>query len=224
MIACHCVICNKFIGNFYPSLTRKTCSRECTNILTSRNNTGKNNPNYRHGKNILNLCKKCGKKITHSASHCNKCKKNNFKGKKHSKQSLAKIGIASRKKFTQEYKTSQRKRYKGTKKRAINGYILIKDYTHKNRNSHNDVLEHIAVMSKSLNRPIIKGEIIHHINFIRDDNRIENLYLYESRAKHTQMHGKIFKLIQKLLELDIVEFKNGEYKMKESLKIVGGRL
>jgi len=38
------------------------------------------------------------------------------------------------------------------------------------------------------------------------------------------MHGKVFKLIQKLLELDIVEFKNGEYKMKESLKIVGGRL
>ena len=54
---------------------------------------------------------------------------------------------------------------------------MIKDYEHPNRNSQNDILEHVKVMSEYLKRPIKKGEIIHHINMIRDDNRIENLYL-----------------------------------------------
>jgi len=40
------------------------------------------------------------------------------------------------------------------------------------------VLEHILVMEAKLGRYLVEGEEIHHLNSVRDDNRIENLELW----------------------------------------------
>ena len=59
-----------------------------------------------------------------------------------------------------------------------NGYKFIRMKSHPNAYKNGDLLEHVYVMSNHLGRPLNKGENVHHKNGIRDDNRIENLELW----------------------------------------------
>lgn len=55
--------------------------------------------------------------------------------------------------------------------------ITSPDPAHPNNCSKNRIREHVLIMSQMLGRPLRRGEIVHHKNGIRDDNRPENLEL-----------------------------------------------
>lgn len=75
----------------------------------------------------------------------------------------------------------------GGRWKAKNGYVLVKSYNHPYRRSQDYVLEHRLVMEQHLGRHLTCKEVVHHINGIKDDNRIKNLILM-NHGEHTRYH------------------------------------
>jgi len=66
--------------------------------------------------------------------------------------------------------------------------ILMPDHPNARRDGY--VQEHRLVMEQMLGRTLRIGEIVHHRNHIRTDNRPENLLLYSSSSPHMADHGR----------------------------------
>ena len=64
--------------------------------------------------------------------------------------------------------------WKGGRKKSGDYYFLLKP-DHPRADSNGYVLEQIIVAEEILGRPLKKGEIVHHINMDKGDNRKENL-------------------------------------------------
>lgn len=108
--------------------------------------------------------------------------------------------------------------WKGGRHEA-HGYVFIYMPDHPNANVNKYVREHHLIMEGIIERYIdMDTEVVHHINFIKNDNRPENLHLCNKREHHS-IHKTIFLLIKDLLQEEAIEFdrKEGKYIIKERI-------
>lgn len=91
-----------------------------------------------------------------------------------------------RRTFSEEWKRNISKAKKGIGSglsKKPNGYIEITMGDNKGKGQHR------AIMEEHLGRPLESGEVVHHINHNRSDNRLENLEVM-SRSSHCSHHAK----------------------------------
>jgi hypothetical protein len=124
-----------------------------------------------------------------------------FKGRVFPKEWREKISKALKgRKFSEEHKNNLSKnrpnrfkekhpRWKGGTLKEYRGYILVYVDNHPFSKFGNYVYEHRLVMEKHLKRYLTRKEIVHHINDIKNDNRIENLKLM-TNSTHLKLHAK----------------------------------
>lgn len=79
--------------------------------------------------------------------------------------------------------------WRGGKSRHSKGYILLRRPDHPRADARGYVFEHILVAEKILGRPIEKHEVVHHRNFIKDDNRPANLIVM-TISEHQKLHAE----------------------------------
>lgn len=78
--------------------------------------------------------------------------------------------------------------WKGGRKKQ-HGYVKVwVGVEHPMSDHHGYVLEHRLVMADHLGRMLTREEVVHHVNEVRDDNRIENLMLFATEAEHRAHH------------------------------------
>jgi hypothetical protein len=166
-----CKCCNKEFEH-YKSYT-KYCSQECLKLFHHKQQMHKRKHDpviklkYRKSENARKRRKRAMDKeyrLKHSEREKNRYRKEN--------------GILS----DADLKIAP----KGSGTLTKHGYrqIVMKD--HPNARRGGTMFEHTYVMSQHLGRPLNRGETVHHLNGIRDDNRIENLELWKGSHRYGQ--------------------------------------
>lgn len=138
---------------------------------------------------MIKKCLVCGKEFyirpstikIGSGKYCSvKCYCQNRKGKKASKEHRLKISKANQ--------GSKHWNWQGGKRKDTKGYILLYNPKHPFQ-VHNAVPEHRLIVEKHLGRYLSPEEVVHHINEIRNDNRLENFMVFRNDAIHHKYHN-----------------------------------
>jgi hypothetical protein len=81
-------------------------------------------------------------------------------------------------------------KWKGGRCKSSSGYIHIYHPEHPNADKDGYVLEHRYVWEQANGRLLNHNEHIHHINGVKDDNRIENLIAL-TKSQHMSLEVKL---------------------------------
>lgn len=82
-------------------------------------------------------------------------------------------------------------KWKGGEWRMTVGYIQVLMPEHPRANCHKRVPRYTLVAEREIGRFLKDGEVVHHINEVKDDDRPENLYLFPHKRDHARYHMQI---------------------------------
>lgn len=68
------------------------------------------------------------------------------------------------------------------------GYVAMRAQGHPMADRTGYVMQHRLVVAEALGRDLLPSEVVHHINGVKDDNRLENLELLE-KVTHDRLSG-----------------------------------
>ena len=100
---------------------------------------------------------------------------------------VSEISVQARLSTIKAHKGKPSFNWKGGKHTDKLGYVQVWKPEHPNARLAGYVHEHRLVMSEHLGRPLESHEFIHHINGIKDDNRLENLELLTKNVHRGQV-------------------------------------
>lgn len=147
---------------------------------------GEKNPNWKGGKPG---CPICGNILSHYYKRkCRKCYRESLKNPENTPYYGKRVSEERKEKLRTDRIGQKSVRWKGGKFKTSDGYIYVYKPEHP-RNLNNYIAQHRLVMEEFLGRYLKPSEIVHHINEIRDDNRLENLLLIRNRSEHTRLHN-----------------------------------
>ena len=68
-------------------------------------------------------------------------------------------------------------------------YVLVYNPNHPRSNNKGYVYKHYLVAEQILNRPLKKGETVHHKDQNKRNNSIDNIMIFASSSDHTAFHN-----------------------------------
>ena len=93
---------------------------------------------------------------------------------------------------------------------AKDGYVMVRSTSPKGNLRYRR--EHVVRMEQKIGRRLVKGEVVHHIDGVRSNNRLSNLWLTTSK-KHREAHISLNDIAAQLVSAGLVKFdrRTGSY-------------
>jgi len=83
----------------------------------------------------------------------------------------------------------------------------------------NRILEHRHIIEKYIDRKLDKNEVVHHIDFNKSNNEIDNLLLCKSQSEHQEIHKQLQRLLLNEIENIIwFDYSNKTYQLQKKQK------